>query len=99
MLGMLRRARERREERERNCPCKQTCDCHRPQSGPPMGWILLGMLALFVGLIIFGPKPTPVRRSIHVGAKICDVVFVTTGKHCNGHGDCRSVRYDQAVCP
>jgi hypothetical protein len=36
-----------------------------------MGWILLGLLALFIGLIIFGPKPIPERRSIYVGAKIC----------------------------
>ncbi len=101
MLGMLRRARKRREERERNCPCGGTCDCHKPAPDMP-SWlviILFSSLAIIsVVAIVFPPKHE--RRTIYVGTKLCDVVFVVTGRKCNGHGgECHDVGYDQAVCP
>ena len=103
MLGMLRRARERREERERNCPCKQTCLCHRPEPGIPH-WagtlILLSPILLIVILAIVNP-PKPERRTIHVGGKVCDVLFVVTDQKCEHHllhEECRDIGYDQAVC-
>lgn len=103
MLGMLRRARERREERERNCPCKQTCLCHRPEPGLPH-WagtlLLLSIPLLFVILAIVGPPPPPRKRPIVVGKQVCEIVFVKTGEKCNGHGgQCEDIGYEKAVCP
>lgn len=73
MLGMLRRARERREERERNCPCKGTCDCHKPEPGLPH-WagtlFLLSPILVIVVLTIFGPLPPTPKRTIRVGAQV-----------------------------
>src|SRR5512135_2790448 len=105
MLGMLRRAREKREERERNCPCKQTCLCHQPEPGVSHGWgtlIVLSPILLLIIMAIFGPLPPPERRTIHVGNKVCDVVFVKTGETCEDrllHHECRDVGFDQAICP
>jgi hypothetical protein len=104
MLGMLRRARERREARERNCPCKQTCDCHRPEPGIPHPWgtlLLLSPFILIVILTLVNPPPA-VKRTIVVGKKVCEVVFVKTGQKCEDrllHHECRDEGYDQAVCP
>lgn len=51
MLGMLRRARERREEEERNCLCNKTCPCHKPEPELP-SWALHAML-LFFGVVVW----------------------------------------------
>lgn len=105
MLGMLRRARERREARERNCPCKGTCDCHKPDPDAlPIshGWgtlILLSPILLMVLLAFVGPRPKPERRTIHVGSRVCDVVFVKTSETCDNHGRCTDYGYDEARCP
>jgi hypothetical protein len=100
MLGMLRRARKRRQERERNCPCKQTCLCHRPEPGIPAWIVPVFFMVLFGGIALVPPRGPPVKRTIHVGAQVCDVVFVVTDRKCDGHGgECRDVGYDQAVCP
>jgi hypothetical protein len=102
MLGMLRRARERREERERNCPCKQTCLCHKPApDGPWPGILLLVLLLAFVIIAVVHPPP-PERRTIRVGQKVCDVVFVKTDEKCEQHllhQECHDLGYDRAVCP
>jgi len=104
MLGMLRRARQRREERERNCPCKQTCLCHRPEPGIPQPWgtlLLLSPLVTIVVMILVNP-PKPAKRTIHVGAKVCEVAFVKTGEQCEDrllHHECKDEGYDKAVCP
>lgn len=103
MLGMLRRARERREARERNCACNQTCDCHKPESGVSQPWawfIILSPLILMVLLGLFGARPTPQVRTIHVGKQICEVVFVKTGETCEDrllHHECKDEGYDKAV--
>jgi hypothetical protein len=100
MLGMLRRARERREAWEASCPCNQTCRCHKPEPGISSGWgtlLLLSPIILFAILALLG-SPPPQVRTIHVGSKICDVVFVKTGQRCNGHGgQCEDEGYDKAV--
>ncbi len=104
MYGMLRRARERREARERACPCKQTCLCHRPEPGIPHPWgtlVLLSPFILIVILVLVNP-PKPEKRYIYVGAKRCEVVFVKTGQKCEDrllHHECRDEGYDRAVCP
>jgi hypothetical protein len=102
MLGMLRRARERREGRERNCPCKQTCLCHRPEPGIPEPWgtlILLSPILFFVLIALVGARPPAEKRTIHVGSQVCDVVFVKTSESCDNHGRCVDYGYDEARCP
>lgn len=105
MLGMLRRARERREERERNCPCNQTCLCHRPEAGIPQPWgtlLLLSPVVAIMGIALLGPYPPAPKRTIVVGQKVCDVVFVKTGQQCEDrllHHECNDEGYDKAVCP
>jgi hypothetical protein len=109
MLGMLRRARERREERERNCPCKQTCLCHQPDPDAFPSWmpywmqllIVLSPIWVMVLLVIVNP-PKPEKRHVRVGNKICEVIFMKTGEKCEDHllhHECKDEGYDEAVCP
>jgi hypothetical protein len=102
MLGMLRRARERREERERNCPCQQACPCHKPEPGVPF-WTVPVFFVLFFGIIaLCGPLPPAPKRYVRVGSKTCEVVFVKTGEEREDrllHHESKDVGYDQAVCP
>lgn len=105
---MMRRARERREARERLCPCQQTCLCHQPA---PMQWydhpgaqlvILTSPFAIIVTMALLGPKPTPQRRYVRVHQQTCEVVFRKTGEECAAgmaNHECRPVGYDEALCP
>ena len=103
MYEMLRRARERREERERTCPCKQTCLCHRPEPGIPFWIVPVFFLVLFGGIALCGPLPSaPNKRYVRVGTKICEVFFMRTGRTCAHHllhDECTDEGYDQAICP
>ncbi len=54
-----------------------------------------------VVLAIVNPPP-PVKRTIVVGQKVCEVVFVKTDEKCEQHllhQECKDVGYDKAVCP
>lgn len=69
------------------------------------GWfqllLLFSMLGALVLAAFLGPKPKPVQRTIHVGDRVCNVVFVKTGEQCTGgrHKECTDVGYDRAACP
>lgn len=69
------------------------------------GWVQLLILFSIVGALvltaILGPKPRPIKRTIHVGDQVCDVAFVKTGEQCTGgrHNECTDVGFDRAVCP
>jgi hypothetical protein len=105
MFGLLRRARKRREARERNCPCKQTCLCHKPERGISEPWgtlILLSPFLLIAVIALLGPSPATPKRTVIVGAEVCEVVFVKTDEKCNDrllHHECKDEGYDQAICP
>jgi hypothetical protein len=104
MLGMLRRSRERREARERNCPCKGTCNCHKPEPDIHQGWAWFMIVTPIVAIVLialFGKRPPSEVRTIHVGSKVCTVVFVKTGETCEHHllhEECHDEGYDQARC-
>ena len=95
MLGMLRRARERREAWEASCPCNQTCRCHQPEKGISPGWILAGFGALIL-VLVFTAGPLPPKQIV-VGSQVCDVVFVKTGEEHVGLAGHRDLGYEKAV--
>lgn|SRR6185369_1946436 len=97
---MFAQMKSRRRSPSRPCPCRGTCDCHKPKEKFP--WEILLVFPLMfpiivpgVFILIVGLAPSPPVPHIQVNGKDCVIQHVTD--HCTSTGACSG--HDVAICP